>query len=299
MGFLVKSNIPRKAQGRGNLFGQQYYQPLHKTFLEFVAGFYLLCLVRDQDIDKLEEELELLSGMEYTSMEQLLLYSVEMLGNQAHFILGRLGCITHLKETTILGLLSAAGFTDENVKALTSFLNLENITVNCSLRELDSWTYICTQSSIIQSLKVHWEPKMLSFSDPKVSKFFQELEKKNKSIQCVELSIFHGTMKEHANVLFKDQKDHFIKELASFTNLLRSMMCKKNLKYLKVDLQVIQPDTCLQVDYSQPIINTVAEVFKIKGSDLTLTSLILNVDLDTNLISTLLAGLEFYPFNCL
>ena len=32
-----------------------------KHLLEFVAGFYLLCLARDQNIDDLELELELLS----------------------------------------------------------------------------------------------------------------------------------------------------------------------------------------------------------------------------------------------
>ena len=93
MGFLVKSNV---SISRSFFNNKDCYQPLHKTFLEFVAAFYLKSLVNDTE--KLKEELRKFQEIEYSSVEQVLLYTVEMLANEAHHILNELGEIIDLRS---------------------------------------------------------------------------------------------------------------------------------------------------------------------------------------------------------
>ena len=93
MGFLVKSNV---SISRSFFNNKDCYQPLHKTFLEFVAAFYLKSLVNDTE--KLKEELRKFQEIEYSSVEQVLLYTVEMLANEAYHILNEVGDIIDLRS---------------------------------------------------------------------------------------------------------------------------------------------------------------------------------------------------------
>ena len=97
MGFLVKSNV---SISRSLFNNKDCYQPLHKTFLEFVAAYYLKSLVqKSNETEKLKDELRCLQDIEYSSVEQVLLYTVEMLANNAYHILNELGDIIDLKST--------------------------------------------------------------------------------------------------------------------------------------------------------------------------------------------------------
>ena len=93
MGFLVKSNVSIPSSFFNN---KDCYQPLHKTFLEFVAAYYLKSLVSDNE--RLKDELRCLQDIEYSSVEQVLLYTVEMLSNEAYHILNELGDIIDLRS---------------------------------------------------------------------------------------------------------------------------------------------------------------------------------------------------------
>ena len=93
MGFLVKSNVSISTSFFNN---KDCYQPLHKTFLEFVAAYYLKSLVNDTE--RLKEELRCLQEIEYSSVEQVLLYTVEMLASEAYHILNELGDIIDLRS---------------------------------------------------------------------------------------------------------------------------------------------------------------------------------------------------------
>ena len=116
MGFLVKSQTSNPI-----MFHQRdCYQPLHKTFLEFVAAFHLRSLVTRPT--ELEAELRTLRAMEYSSVEQTLLYTVEMLGEEAHHILSRLGDIIDLRSTGNLKLLNASGCGSANIKVSVFYI---------------------------------------------------------------------------------------------------------------------------------------------------------------------------------
>ena len=82
MGFLIKCNIPMLNVG-------DYYQPLHKTFLEFVAAHYLQSLVinrQNQHSSLLQDVLASLQNINMGSVEQILLFTVEMLQDKAYVV---------------------------------------------------------------------------------------------------------------------------------------------------------------------------------------------------------------------
>ena len=81
MGFLIKCNIPMLNVG-------DYYQPLHKTFLEFVTAHYLKSLInrQNQHSSLLQDVLASLQNINMGSVEQILLFTVEMLQDNAYVI---------------------------------------------------------------------------------------------------------------------------------------------------------------------------------------------------------------------
>ena len=112
-----------------------------------------------------------------------------------------------------LKLLNAAGAHDANIKALTSVMDLKNVTVKANLKEIEAWRNICAQSDVIQCLKFQWDPKCDSLLDERIFDFFVELEKRNTSIVEIEMSMFHGEIKRASDPLYKISTDNFTKEV--------------------------------------------------------------------------------------
>ena len=69
------------------------YQPLHKTFLEFVAAYYLRKTAESSGENKenFRQVLLTLEEIDASSLEQILLYTVEMLQDKAYIVLKELG----------------------------------------------------------------------------------------------------------------------------------------------------------------------------------------------------------------
>ena len=119
----------------------------------------------------------------------------------------------HLRSTGNLKLLNAAGPHDANIKAFTSIMDLKNVTVKANLQEIEAWRNICAQSDVIQCLKFQWDPKCDSLLDGRIFDFFVDLEKRNRSITEIEMSMFHGEMKRASDPLYKTSTDRFTKEV--------------------------------------------------------------------------------------
>ena len=89
MWFLIKSNVSfSRSRDTGDC-----YQPLHKTFLEFVAAYYLRKTAESSSENKenFRQVLLTLEEIDASSLEQILLYTVEMLQDKAYIVLKELG----------------------------------------------------------------------------------------------------------------------------------------------------------------------------------------------------------------
>ena len=57
-------------------------------------------------------------------------------------------------------LLDAAGCGEKNIRALTSVMDLERVTVRCDhLLEIDAWRKIAVESNVIKTLYFNWDTK--------------------------------------------------------------------------------------------------------------------------------------------
>ena len=112
-----------------------------------------------------------------------------------------------------LKLLNAAGPHEANIKAFTSVMDLKHVTVKANLQEIEAWRNICAQSDVIQCLKFQWDPKCDSLLDDRIFDFFVDVEKRNRSISEIEMSMFHGEIKRASDPLYKTSTDSFTKEV--------------------------------------------------------------------------------------
>eukprot|EP00092_Neocalanus_flemingeri_P004160 GFUD01004475.1.p1 GENE.GFUD01004475.1~~GFUD01004475.1.p1 ORF type:complete len:1342 (+),score=251.43 GFUD01004475.1:273-4298(+) len=288
MGFLVKSNV---SISRSFFNNKDCYQPLHKTFLEFVAAFYLKGLVNSNEMERLKDELRCLQDIESSSLEQVLLYTVEMLANNAYHILNEIGDIIDLKSTGNLRLLNAAGCCDNNIKALTSVMDLQNVVVKSSLLEIDAWRNICVKSDVIKQLKFQWDPKCDSLREDKIVEFFNELKEKNKSIETIQLHMFHGEIKQRSDPNYEVQNEYFQKEVEQFGANIIKCMTKENLKSFEVDLQIIQLSEESNAEFVESVVEKIVKVFHVMSDRLSLVELKLNIDLGTSDLNNLVQAI--------
>ena len=97
-------------------------------------------------------------------------------------------------------------------------MDLKHVTVKANLQEIEAWRNICAQSDVIQCLKFQWDPKCDSLLNDRIFDFFVKLEKRNRSITEIEMSMFHGEIKRASDPLYKTSTDNFIKEVIAHHN---------------------------------------------------------------------------------
>ena len=59
----------------------------------------------------------------------------------------------------VLRLLDAAGCGENNIRALTSVMDLEKVEVKGDLLEIDAWRKIAVESGVIKMLNFDWDSK--------------------------------------------------------------------------------------------------------------------------------------------
>ena len=137
------------------------------------------------------------------------------------------------------------------------------------------------KSDVIKTLKFHWDPKSDSLGEDKIVKFFDELKEKNRSIETIQLHMFHGEIKQKSDPNYKLQNEYFEKEVEYFGEHIIKCMTKKNLKSFEVDLQIIQLNEESNAEFVESVVAKIAQVFHVMNGELSLQELRLNIDLTT------------------
>ena len=179
-------------------------------------------------------------------------------------------------------MLNAAGsWEKENIEALTSVMDLQNVSVRCSLKEIDAWNNICVKSDVIKTLTFRWDPQCDELREEKVDNFFQKLLTKNIGIENIKMEFFHGELKS-----IKDPKFHeyFLEEVNHFGHYISMCMRKNGLKSFEVLMQVIKPPEEIKDSISNILIEQIVKVFKCKDAmrKMSLKNLKLDMDLGTD-----------------
>ena len=187
-------------------------------------------------------------------------------------------------------LLNAAGsWEKENIEALTSVMDLQSVSVRCSLKEIDAWKNICIQSDVIKTLTFRWDPQCDALQEEKVNNFFQKLLTRNTGIENIKMEFFHGELIQS----MKDPKftENFLEEVNCFGHYLSMCMRKNGLKSFEVNMQVVKPQEDIRDSISNILIEKIVRVFRCKEKKISLKNLKLDMDLRTEHLEDLVSAM--------
>ena len=181
LGLLINTNPIAKSF----TITEKHYQPLHKSFIEFMAAKHLSGQMTKASPVSVQKIVKILKNLSFDTLYMVLHYLVGLLGSEASVLLDALPEFD-LKTIEILKLLKESGYTEENVGAVS-----RNIATRRELSlpegdqsELSGWEMIIASDECeIETLRYQCQKK----NKAQQLEFFKKL-KENESIQTLEVS---------------------------------------------------------------------------------------------------------------
>lgn len=197
LGLLIRSNPPRTTSmciPPKNL----YYQPIHKTFLEYLAALYLSGSVEE----RLTRHFDCFQSETLTreSLNLIFKFLAGLLAeNAAPLFRFRHLSAFELPMITLFELLHESGATPENVRALSSILDDEVVMVRSNRIELDGWAGLLAEPDCpIRSLKFIWSDTPLN--NAALDRFFTAFQI-NRSVICLIIMSASGLSPDENDVV--------------------------------------------------------------------------------------------------
>ncbi|KAK8730935.1 hypothetical protein OTU49_007709, partial [Cherax quadricarinatus] len=137
---------------------KKFYKPVHKIFLEYVAGLYMANHI-ERDKSECRECREFSKVYRH---EHVLKFVVGILGKKAHLALdGRKHQVfLQMKDQELLMLLRETEPTRENCRAVAKLLDRRNAIVHTSDVDFEGWSFILAQNfKKLKSLEIVWRIK--------------------------------------------------------------------------------------------------------------------------------------------
>lgn len=241
------------------------YQPIHKTFLEYFSALYL-----SEDLeDRFNAHINCLESPHLTkeSVVLILKFLAGLLGeNAAQLFRLRTLSSFQLPPITLFELLHESGPTPENVRALSSILDDEIVTVHSNPIELDGWAgLLAAPDCPIRSLKFIWASA--PFSNASLDRFFAAFQS-NHSVTCLVVTAANGF----------SPNDNDAVVMGAFTVLALKKACLRHFSLHLVG------DT-----WSAKVVGAINNMLNHSRQ---LTSLKINVDMGTEQVVALCQGLR-------
>ena len=202
MGFLLPTQITRVSREK-----KDHYEPLHRSFMEFTAGFYLKSLSDKNQLQHLSKEIEDLFDNNCESLEHILNYALEMLaplnacsdiltripkqgmkviskeiikevGGQQYTVTDGGDIWKNLDQPGRMRLLQTSGYSTANVGAILYGLVDDTPKIHCSAAEINGWTRILEfRCETFSSLDLKWSTNCSSLSELNIDKLFKAANK--------------------------------------------------------------------------------------------------------------------------
>lgn len=265
LGLLIRSNAPRTMTvcAPKNLF----FQPIHKTFLEYLAALYLSGSVEE----RLERHFDCFQNETLTreSLNLIFKFLAGLLAeNAATLFRFRHLAAFELPMITLFELLHESGATPDNVRALSSILDDEVVTVRSNRIELDGWAGLLAEPDCpIRSLKFIWADTPLN--NAALDRFFTAFQI-NRSVICLIIMSASG--------LCPDEND--VVAMGAFTV---QALKKTQLRHFSLSLTG---------DWAAQVITAVNSMLNYRYAASSLSSMKINVDLGTQQVMALSQGLR-------
>ena len=266
LGLLVRNNVPRSTTLC--IPKSPSYQLIHKTFMEYLAAFYLSGSIESRVVAHFEDLL--LSTLISKESLYLIFKFVSGLMAENAAVFFRLYHLStfELPVITLFELLHESGATAENVRALSSILDSEVVVVRSNQIELDGWAGLLAEPDCpIRSLKFVWaEPPFNSIA---LDRFFTAFQT-NHSVICLVITAACG--------LSPDEND--VVAMGAFTV---QALKKTQLRHFSLHLV---GDT-----WAAKVATAVNSMLNYRYAASSLTSIKISVDTDTQQIAALTKGL--------
>ena len=265
LGLLIRSNAPRTTTIciPKNLC----YQPIHKTFLEYLAALYLSGSVEERllrHFDCFQSE-----TLTRESLNLIFKFLAGLLAeNAATLFRFRHLAAFELPMITLFELLHESGATPENVRALSSILDDEVVMVRSNRIELDGWAGLLAEPDCpIRSLKFIWADTPLN--NAALDRFFTAFQI-NRSVICLIIMSASG--------LSPDEND--VVAMGAFTV---QALKKTQLRHFSLNLSG---------EWAAQVITAVNSMLNYRYAASSLSSMKINVDLGTQQVVALSQGLR-------
>ena len=264
LGLLIRSDAPRTTTicVSKNLC----YQPIHKTFLEYLAALYLSGAVEE----RLTHHFECFQQLTRQRLNLTLKFLAGLLGEHASVLFrSRHLSSFELPMIALFELLHESGATSENIRALSSILDDDVVIVRSNRIELDGWAGLLAEPDCpIRSLRFIWTDTPLN--NAALDRFFTAFQT-NRSVICLVISAASG--------LSPDEND--IVAIGAFTV---QALKKTQLRHFSLHLY---GDT-----WASSVIAAVNNMLNYRYAASSLTSMKINVDLGTQQVIALAQGLR-------
>ena len=182
LGLLVPKNT---SQCTTIIPENSFYQPIQKTFIEYLVAFYFSKLDEISFTDRfgqLQSELNL----EHDSLLLILKFTAGLLGKNAGHIMFRNLWMFDLPVMVLFNLLDESGATTENVKIITSLVGDEMVLIRSNRIELDGWAdLLLAPDCPIRAIKFIWyNTTDAPFSSAAMERFLRAFQS-NCSVTCL------------------------------------------------------------------------------------------------------------------
>ena len=205
---------------------KETFEPLHRSFMEFAAAFYIKSLSDKNQQDQLNLEIDELFQNHSDSIENILTYSLEMLapenacsdiltrlpttdsivtgGKEEVFVLGKNITISseHINTQQIdqagrMRLLQIAGYTTQNIGSILLGLIGKTPVINGSSAEIQGWTRILdVKPDMFTSVSITLTTSCGPLSELGLVKLFSSIKKSKISSIKIDLKVSNSSITE-------------------------------------------------------------------------------------------------------
>ncbi|XP_076035663.1 uncharacterized protein LOC143021810 isoform X2 [Oratosquilla oratoria] len=231
---IVDLGILLRMVSMSKLSKKDHYTPAHKSFLEFLAAFYLSGLIHDTsllqlEIDSITEKMDIMSSnLRQNSGLMILRYLMGLLGRNAHLVFNIVSQFG-LPQRILFFLLKESGMYQMNVMEVCKHVSgREHVVIQTNYSELEDWGQLlyspdCTLEGVEVILDFDGSAK------DRQESFFTSLSF-NESVKSVKLTCVVGG-------------DFGEAEVTRLVSYVRAVLTKRRLESFEVQVTAIEDST--------------------------------------------------------
>ncbi|XP_045123346.1 uncharacterized protein LOC123511477 isoform X2 [Portunus trituberculatus] len=280
-GEVVELGILLKMHSMSKLSKKDHYTPIHKSFLEFLAAFYLSGLIHDPsllqvEIDSIAEKLDITQPvLRQNSGLMMLRYLVGLLGRNSHIIFNIVSQMG-VPQRILFLLLKESGIYQMNVLEVCKHVSgREHVVIQTNSPELEDWgRLLYSPDCLLEGVEV-----LLDFdgtSRDRQESFFTSMSF-NESVKSVKLTCVVGG-------------EFGVSEVTRLVSYVRAILTKRRLESFEIQVTSLEEAT---TEILSPVVEMICDTLPELAQSL--NKLVVALELDGQQVMQLCEVLQEAP----